>query len=1094
MERSPLTKYTLSFSPVFLAFFCMLTVGINRSSAREWSNPDPFTQKCFVENKGQFTNPARKDDSTLFSLRAHGVEIYFNRNGITYRHVEVKKRPEELEDEDIGQEEELEKSYDATEHFAKMRWLNCNSHFQVLALDRTGNYFTYADLKDASGKSTIKAFGYKKIIYKNIYPLIDLEFSIPGDKTGFKYSFVLQPHADASQIKMHFDDHVVLDQDENAVIASSFGNIIDHAPVAYNEKGETITSQFIISDPNTVSFRLSKPEYSEKIIIDPWVKVPVFSGTDGAFDVNFDLLGNTYIYGGSFPFQLIKFDNAGALIWTHTTNGLGDTLFGYYGDFTVDMTTGTSYIGQGFRSDGARLIKVNSNGNLVATYAGNPNMREMWRLAYNYCTRNIVVGGGGTTSPTYQACYVDTSLAKINPKSIILPATAGTDIALTAADNSGNCYMMSVVPFKIDTNYLVKLSLPNLLPLSYQVVSGHTFREIGSVFYYYPTSSNGFNGMAIGSNFLLTYDGMTIKKWDSSNGSLISSTNVSPTQYSHGGLAVDNCDNILVGTGKNVKIYNSAFTLLSTTSLPDTVYDVVVDFNNTVYASGNKFVKTFSSGTGCAAVVPGSISGPGVSLELGNDTSLCGNAVINIDAGIGFSSYAWSTGETTQAISTSTGGVYAVQVQSASCILKDQKKIDYYNPVTLVVSDIGICEGQSWINLTATTTTGDSSTIFTWSPDSLMLYGSNTGPSVYALATASGYFYVEGVCGEKDSIHVSLAALPTITISPSTSLCINASTTVTAFGIKNYYWYSSPTYTNGTTNTIKINPNESEYYVSGTDSNNCPANWVYISVNKQPVITYSVDKDSACDRLCVQYNNTSTFLSTPVYTWSFGDNSTSATKSPAHCYNAPGVYDVSLIIKGKGGCADTLTKTKLIKVFASPITDFTYTPKLVTFYHSDVQFTDLSTFVNPIVNWNWDLGSNGDTSMMQHPSYTYPDHGTFTVRLVIIDTKGCRDTAYQTILIDPEYVFTAPNSFSPNGDNINDVFRVYSTVITSFSMSIFDRWGNLVFESGDVNSYWDGTAKNRKIAAPEDVYIYYIKTTDYNSQEHFYKGRVTLLR
>ncbi|MES2589752.1 MAG: choice-of-anchor L domain-containing protein [Bacteroidota bacterium] len=153
-----------------------------------------------------------------------------------------------------------------------------------------------------------------------------------------------------------------------------------------------------------------------------------------------------------------------------------------------------------------------------------------------------------------------------------------------------------------------------------------------------------------------------------------------------------------------------------------------------------------------------------------------------------------------------------------------------------------------------------------------------------------------------------------------------------------------------------------------------------------------------------------------------------------------------------------------------------------------IQFQDLST--NP-VSFIWDFG-NGFTSINQNPTTVYSDIGTYDISLIIIDNFGCIDTVVKEINIG--YTLYIPNTFTPDGNRFNGKFKAKSLNIHIISMEIFNRWGELVFESqNDTDFEWDGTYKNK--LCPDGVYTYKIRYRTFSSREEFDKtGHVNLLR
>lgn len=131
-----------------------------------------------------------------------------------------------------------------------------------------------------------------------------------------------------------------------------------------------------------------------------------------------------------------------------------------------------------------------------------------------------------------------------------------------------------------------------------------------------------------------------------------------------------------------------------------------------------------------------------------------------------------------------------------------------------------------------------------------------------------------------------------------------------------------------------------------------------------------------------------------------------------------------------------------------------------------------------------------DTSNALNPVYTYLTQGEHSVNLFVRDIKGCTDDT--SIIIKPNIYFYVPNSFTPNGDNLNDVFEVKGMGIEKFEMYIFNRWGNEIFYTDNVEKSWDGFYKGSLVK--NDSYVYLIKAVNYDGEEIQQRGLVNVLR
>ncbi len=270
-------------------------------------------------------------------------------------------------------------------------------------------------------------------------------------------------------------------------------------------------------------------------------------------------------------------------------------------------------------------------------------------------------------------------------------------------------------------------------------------------------------------------------------------------------------------------------------------------------------------------------------------------------------------------------------------------------------------------------------------------------------------------------------------------------------------------------------------------------------VNPNPNVHFTADDTIGCEPLCVGFQNLSSILTGVNISrvWNFGDLSPAGnSQNPIHCYNNDSVYllnyfNVTLTITSDSGCISSLTKNNYITVYANPVADFTVDPKAATIIDPVISTIDLSTGVN---YWNWNYGDMDSSSVSNPPPHTYSDTGTYIITLITTTQYGCADTAYKTIIIEPEFVFYIPNAFSPDGDGINDSFTGKGIFIKEFKMTIFDRWGNSIFMSDNKDKGWDGKANHGSELAQSDTYVYKVEITDIKNKKHSIKGVVTLVR
>jgi len=268
-----------------------------------------------------------------------------------------------------------------------------------------------------------------------------------------------------------------------------------------------------------------------------------------------------------------------------------------------------------------------------------------------------------------------------------------------------------------------------------------------------------------------------------------------------------------------------------------------------------------------------------------------------------------------------------------------------------------------------------------------------------------------------------------------------------------------------------------------------------IYLYREPTIGFALQPGLQCVPFNAQFINLSDAETTAYYTWDFGDGTTSNDINPSHLYTSVGNFPVTLTLETVHGCVSTLTllQSDLVNVRPTPEAAFIVDPEYTDICNSTIQFTDQS-----IGGADWfyfyddsTANSSGDPS----PTYTYLTAGSHNPIQIVTSEFGCKDTATASLFIEP-FTLYAPNTFTPDGNQFNNVFLPISYLpLVEWRLQIFNRWGELVFETTDVDEPWDGTTPNGRMSA-DGVYIWkatYVSCEPL-SQEKIETGHVTLLR
>lgn len=252
--------------------------------------------------------------------------------------------------------------------------------------------------------------------------------------------------------------------------------------------------------------------------------------------------------------------------------------------------------------------------------------------------------------------------------------------------------------------------------------------------------------------------------------------------------------------------------------------------------------------------------------------------------------------------------------------------------------------------------------------------------------------------------------------------------------------------------------------------------------------------DPICENSGVDFFSASTTASGSLsdYYWKLPYGYETKQKDTFFFFDKPGSYTIRHRVLNSYGCIDSIDLIQLVKpkVYA----DFDFSPDVPTIADPKVFFTEKTINAS---SWFWDLGEPGEFSNMRNPIHDYKDTGWFKVILIANNDVNCPDTAEKRVYIKPAVKIWIPNAFSPQGnDLLNNTFRPFGVLsgITDFNMMIFNRWGEKLYETTDLDKPWDGTIQNSNTLCQPGVYMYLIHMVDINLETHSFNGTVHLIR
>jgi len=291
-----------------------------------------------------------------------------------------------------------------------------------------------------------------------------------------------------------------------------------------------------------------------------------------------------------------------------------------------------------------------------------------------------------------------------------------------------------------------------------------------------------------------------------------------------------------------------------------------------------------------------------------------------------------------------------------------------------------------------------------------------------------------------------------------------------------------------------------------TMSEDCPSPTVNqcMNISLTPDITPAMVSDAinGCYPLEVNFTNTSNSNNILNTTWSISNDEAEQTvignAGFAHTFQDPGVYDVTLLIESTEGCTYETVFSQYIEVYDHPEANYTYTPIPLTIYETEASFIDYST--GDPVQWAWTFGAGAipGSASEQNPSVVYPEGiaAIYPTMLYVWNEYGCVDSLMSQVEVINDVIIYAPNAFTPDGDEYNETWKVHINGIDiyDYHCTIYNRWGETVWESYDPSGEWDGKyGANDEVQDGTYVWVVYAKDS-YNDKKYEFRGTVNVIR
>jgi gliding motility-associated-like protein len=451
-------------------------------------------------------------------------------------------------------------------------------------------------------------------------------------------------------------------------------------------------------------------------------------------------------------------------------------------------------------------------------------------------------------------------------------------------------------------------------------------------------------------------------------------------------------------------------------------------------------------------------------------------------------------------------GAYTYTVDSNGCISSATITVTEVNPTVTAVPTAADCHGiaNGSAALTATNATEYS---LNGAPNQPI-----PAPFVLNGLAAGNYqvivYNVGGCTAQVDFVITEPVALAVTSITPDLVVCSGDTSTLTATGTGGSTPYTFTWITDagvqGVGQTINVNTAATtQYCVVLTEAcGSAPDSACMIITVPQPLnLTLTPDDADGCYPHHVIFSNVTPGPGAPLLnTIDFGDGTapitTNALDTCSHTYEHPGVYTVSIVSISDTGCTYTNTFTNMITVYDKPLASFNISPNPTTIFETHIMLNNTST--TDVVAYSWSIpGAEPNNSTLENVGVDLPVGivGNYLVTLVVTNEHGCLDSTSKIAQVLSDVILYAPNTFTPDGDEFNQnwFLHIDGIDIQQFNLQIYNRWGEVIWESNDPKGSWDGTYLGAIV--PNGQYNWVLETKELVSDKKYtFNGYINVLR
>jgi gliding motility-associated-like protein len=347
-------------------------------------------------------------------------------------------------------------------------------------------------------------------------------------------------------------------------------------------------------------------------------------------------------------------------------------------------------------------------------------------------------------------------------------------------------------------------------------------------------------------------------------------------------------------------------------------------------------------------------------------------------------------------------------------------------------------------------------------------------------------------CTINSSFTVNASALPDIQIITKDSndvVCFNDSIILRAFGGQSYKWYPNINLSDTVGYEVIARPTaKTTYYVEGMIPGGC-TNIDSVTIKPNSTVDVISNILVTCPPDTITFFNSGSNLSN--CNWYINGTQTSTICGNIDIpFIQSGFNQVSFDAQDIDGCEIT-SNVHSVDIRPLPFASFYPSPSdYTTIFDPVISFVNNSSLSS--ITYEWSIGDSVFSNDFD-PQYFFTDTGLYEVRLVVTSVDGCKDTTYRDVYVDTDLILYIPTAFTPNGDGINDYFFVHGENMEeyNFDLKIFNRWGNIVYQSDKYFEKWDGTFRNDGNKMPFGIYSWKLELSKLGTKNQ-YSGTVTI--